>query len=199
MRRLLPIFLVVVMLSTACARSRSEERFASADYGTVIGSLEVELASARRSDWDGFFEVNLAAREPDYRFRFASSEGGEGAVDVVAGEPQPFVVALPPGRAVLEDVELVLYDGPVGWPLGLVSLADGKRIPVDLEFDVEPGRITYIGRVHVKLPKRLQLFAPKSRVTVADASAQDYTRFDSLFEGSELPVATVLAQRSPAE
>ncbi len=194
---------LVTLLALACSQPAVRQQRHSAVYGTVIGSFVVELERAPRSAWDGFFEDNLAARKPDYVFHFANTERSwfepTERVRVRGAEPVPFVMSLRPGPAALQDLELVIYDTPGSWPLGLLSTTDGKRFPIDLEFTVDPARITYIGRIRVVLPTRLQLFAARARVAVEDASAEDHASLDRLIELSRLPVATVLAQREASD
>jgi len=204
MRRSLWLLVLLAVLASACSRAvATRAELQPREYGTVIGSLVVQLERTPRSAWDGFFEENLARRKPDYRFHFANAERAWNVprqpVDVDAGEPKPFVIALRPGAAALEELELVIYDSPGSWPLGLISATDGRSFPLGLEFDVDPERITYIGRVRVVLPNRLQLFGSKARVVVEDAAEEDYGSMETLIELSNLPVATVLAQQGATE
>ena len=191
------------MLASACSQSVARQHRSPSGYGSVIGSLVVELERAPRSAWDGFFEDDLAARKPDYVFHFANSRdswpGTTERVRVRTTEPVPFVVSMMPGPASLQDLELVVYRAPGSWPLGLISITDGKRFPIDLAFSVDPGRITYIGRIRVVLPSKLQIFSSQARISVEDASAEDRASMSTLIEFSQLPVETVLARREATE
>ena len=204
MRRIsLALVCIGSLLASACSQSAVRRQPRQGVYGSVIGSFVVELERAPRSAWDGFFEDNLAARKPDYVFHFANLRRGRfdstESVRVRGAEPVPFVISLRSGPAALRELELVLNNGPGRWLLAAISPTDGKRIPIDLRFSVDPGRITYIGRIRVVLPSRLQLFSSHARIAVEDASAEDRASMNTLIELSRLPVETVLAQRGPAE
>ena len=204
MRRIsLALVCVGTLLATGCSQSVARQQRSPSGYGSVIGSFVVELERAPRSAWDGFFEDDLAARKPDYVFHFASSRdswpGTTEPVRVRGTEPVPFVVSLRPGPASLEDLELVVYRAPGSWPLGVISLTDGKRFPIGLEFSVDPGRITYIGRVRVVLPTKLQLFSSQAKISVEDASEEDRASMRTLIEFSQLPVEIHLADREVVE
>jgi hypothetical protein len=202
MRRSLPVTAILLLL-LACSQPAIRRGAGQGVYGTVIGSILVGLDRGPRGTWDGILEDDLLSLEPDFVFHFANEHRAWSTpterVRARLGETKPFVISLRPGRASLEDLELEVYDGPAAWPLGLISATDGKRLPIGLEFTVDPGRITYIGRIHVRVPRRLQLFASKARFKVEDASEEDRAAMQTLVELSRLPVETVLARRSDVE
>jgi len=203
-RAIAPALLVLIaFFASACASGgRGADRF-EGPAGTVIGSVVVELERTRRSAWDGFFEDDLAVRDPAYLLRFANRDPAwnrvPAEVRVEGKSAVPFVITLPSGRGGVESLEIVLYEGPFAWPLGLVSATDGKEVPVDLVFDVDPGRVTYIGRIHIVLPRKLQLFSSHVRVRVEDAYETDRVSLRTLLENTPLPVARSLAHRDTAK
>ena len=196
--RLIALF-VLALLVSACSTPAVRTGFRRGAYAPVIGSIVVELERTPRSGWDGFFEEDLELRAPDYVFHFGSARGPWNRpperVRVRGSEPVQFVLPLAPGPASIDDLELVVYRGPSAWALGLISTTDGTRLPIDLEFSVDPGRITYIGRIRVVLPSKLQLFSSRARVTVEDAAGEDFVSLNTLIENTPLPVETVLARQ----
>lgn len=197
------LVLLAASFAAGCASDEMREGRFEGRTGTVIGSVVVELERTRRSAWDGFFEDDLAVRDPAYLLRFANRDRAwnrsSPEVRVEGRSPVPFVITLPSGRGAVEGLEIVLYEGPFAWPLGLVSATDGKELPVDLVFDVEPGRVTYIGRIHIVLPRKLQLFSSRARVRVDDAYDTDRVALQTLLENTPLPVSRALAHRDPAK
>jgi hypothetical protein len=204
MRRFHPVTAALLLLLLAgCSQPAVRQGPGRGVYGTVIGSISVGLDRGPRSAWDGILEDDLATLKPDFVFHFANAQRPWSTpterVRARIGEIRPFVISLRPGRASLEELELSIYDGPAAWPLGLISATDGKRLPIALEFTVDPDRITYIGRIHVRVPRRLQLFNSKARFKVEDASEEDRASMRTLIELSRLPIETVLARRSDVD
>ena len=134
----------LVALASACSQPAVRQHRTRGVYAKVIGSIFVQLEQEPSSMWDGFFDEDLYIRRPDFVFHFGGSERGWGTpterVKFELGKPMAFVIALPPGRASLEELELVEYRGPAGWLLGALSTIDGTTFPADLEFDVDPRR-----------------------------------------------------------
>jgi hypothetical protein len=203
MRRISLALVCFVALVTACSQPAVRQKRGPGVYGTVIGSIFIQLEQEKQSAWGGFFDEDLYTRRPDFVFHFGSRVRNWGVpterVKFELGKPKPFVIALRPGPASLEELELVVYHGPAGWLFGALSTVDGETFPIDLEFDVDPRRITYIGRIHVVLPRRLPLTGSEAKISVEDAAAEDRASLDTLISLSRLPVTTVLAQRGRAE
>ncbi|MEE3332138.1 MAG: hypothetical protein VX246_14830 [Myxococcota bacterium] len=191
----LAVLLLAGFLS-ACASSGPG--FPSHGIGTIIGSLEVVLARPKRSVFDGFFEVNLARIPVTYSFQVGHSARPwtKAPAEVgTQGAPRAFALSLRPGRNVVENLELQLYKGPESFLLGLISPIDGREIKIDVEFPVEEGRITYIGRIRVVLPTNLSFFTTRYKLTVEDQAVEDYAAMASLIENVSLPVHKALATR----
>ena len=198
LRMLLSLLVLTVVAASGCATAVAPAVPVDAGKGLVIGSVVVELARTRKSGWDGFFESDLALRKPSFRLHFASPAAGTGPtpapVEFKGLEPVPFLITLSPGRQVIAGVELVLYRGALGWSLGLISPADGKEFALDLEVEADPSRITYIGRIHIMLPRRVQFFSSHSRVRVTDSYESDRVAFQTLLENTPLAVRKELAR-----
>jgi len=189
---------LVLAVATGCVAPPPPSAPVDGRKGIVLGSVVVELARTRRSDWDGFFEADLALRKPSFLLRVAKPAAGQGAapapVEFKGREPVPFVLSLAAGRQAIDGLELQLYRGALGWSLGLISPADGKRFDFDLAFDVDPDVITYIGRIHIVLPRKVQFFSSQSRVRVTDSYDADRADFLALIENTPLTVRTALAR-----
>ena len=189
-------------LWTGCVAPDAQDVRVDGRTGLVIGSVEVEYARTKRGALDGFFEEDLAAREPGFRLWFSNpsrvSASRSTSVRFDGTGPTPFVLSLPAGRRSVEELEVVVYEGPASSLLGLVSTTDGREFPVDLTFDVAPDRVTYIGRIHILLPRKLPLFSSPSRVRVGDAYESDRLSLRDLLAGTPLPVAVELA-RAPED
>ena len=185
-------------LSVSCVAPDAQEVRVDGRTGLVIGSIEVEYARTKRGALDGFFEEDLAARQPGFRLWFSNpsrvSASRSTSVRFDGTGPTPFVLSLPAGRRSVEELEVVVYEGPASSLLGLVSTTDGRDFPVDLTFDVDPDRVTYIGRIHILLPRKLPLFSSPSRVRVGDSYEADRVSFRDLLAGTPLPVAVELAR-----
>lgn len=189
---------LVGALVNGCVSPEAPDVRVDGRTGLVIGSVVVEFARTRRGTLDGFFAEDLAAREPGFRLWFSNpstvSASRSTSVRFEGAEPTPFVLSLPAGRRSAKKLEVVLYDGPASFLLGLVSRTDGREFPVELAFDVDPERVTYIGRIHILLPRKLQLFSAPSRVRVDDAYDSDRVALRDLLAGTPLPVEVALAR-----
>ena len=181
---------------SACASSGPG--FPSHGTGTIIGSVEVVLARPKRSLLDGFFEQNLTRVPMTYSFQVGHSARpwtkAPAEVDT-QGAPRAFALSLRPGKNVVENLELKLYKGPESFLLGLISPIDGREIKIDVEFPVEEGRLTYIGRIRVVLPTNLSFFTTQYKLTIEDQAVEDYAAMASLIESVSLPVHKALATR----
>ena len=199
MRSVRTVLLLTTVLVLGCASPSSRQAPRSNEYGTVIGSVVVELVRAKSSGWGSIFEDDLRTSDPDYELHFSDAGSGWGTpperVRARRSETKQFVVPLRPGTGRIDTLELVLYDGPAAWFLGAISTTHGTEIPLRLEFPVDPNKINYIGRIKVYVP-HLQSLSPKARVIVEDASEDDHPSFEALIENMPLPVQTSLARRA---
>ena len=195
--------LAPILLVLGCSQPAVRGEPRPGDYGTVIGSISIKLEGRKRSGWDGFFEENLEARDPTFVFHFTPPDKAWNTPpERIRAQPdvvKPFVISMKPGKASLDELEISIYRQPGAWLLKALSATDGKKLPLGLDFEVLPGQITYIGRIHVRVPKKLQLFSSKARFAVTDESEADYETMDTLIELSKLPVTTQLAQKVDAE
>lgn len=190
--------LLGVALAPACVTS--DAGYKARGRGIVIGSVEIVLARPSRSIFDGFLEDNLSVLPMTYAFQFGHEARPWTAAPIevsTEGNVRAFSVSLKPGRNVVENLELKLYDGPQGSWLGFLSPLHGREFKLALEFPVEPNQITYIGRIRVKLPTNLKLFENRYKLTVEDKATEDYAELAELLENVQLPVRKAIAARIP--
>jgi len=186
---------VLSILALLACRAPADQVALARSGGTVVGSVQVKLQREPGAGAGG----NLVRRDLRYAFDIAHvRQPWNIPVSRVetTGRAKPFALSLLPGRNRIESLEVTFLEGGGAWFMSLFSPLDGRSVPIGLEFEADPSRVTYIGRVLVVLPLDLGAFDGPLRVSVEDYRESDVAAFDALLSGSRVPIETRLARPS---
>lgn len=182
MRSFLPLPLSFLLLLYGCGGTVRAVRATPAEVrslpqgeGVAIGSVAIHagqkgdnttslLSGLKGKQWNvGVADAN------ESRYSLASLEmmgGGNPLLKVVEGEEKPFVILLPAGEYLFLSMSRTTLDGR--------TYSGPLRVP----FRVSPGKTTYVGRLVIEMPAKMDTFlglptGMRYKVSVEDA--QDET------------------------
>ena len=201
--------LAIALLMSACTTTHplnvdsSQVHDLGPDEGIVFGSLRVEIAQegggfGRRAA--GFsYRLTISGPEP-WKSEIPTPSGivrevlqntftEEWDLLVSPGEDRTFVARLPSGY---QNVGVLRPTSKSLWA--------GGEFNIQARFRVEGRSVTYIGRLVLVLPERLNAFSPAAHVRVEDSLARDQVAlggdYGELFDSPRVELINVTSDRA---
>ena len=165
MHPILPLFLSILLLLSGCGGTTRSVRATPSDLrglppgeGVAVGSVAIHagpkgdnttslLSGLKGKKWSVIVTNAKETETVMGRMALAAMESsGTGQLEVVEGEEMPFVMILPAGDHLFLSMSRSTLSG-TRW-----------SVPLQVPFRVSPGKTTYVGRLVIEMPAKMDTF-----------------------------------------